>query len=47
MKPVSIKKGTVDIFHTFNFTPTGLKMNCMSKINFLFVITFVSRKIEI
>ncbi len=33
-------------FTTFHFTSTGRKWNCMSKINLLFVITFLSRKIE-
>ncbi len=36
----------MDIFHNLFFTSTGRKGKCMSKINILFVITFVSKKIE-
>ncbi len=33
-------------FTTFHFIPSGWLGNCMSKIKILFVITFVSKKIE-
>ncbi len=47
MNPVSVNRGGKwTFFTTFHFTPTGIKGNCMSKINLLFVITSVSRKIE-
>ncbi len=47
MRPVSINRGGQwTFFTTFLFTTTGIKGNCMSKINLLFVITFVSKKIE-
>ncbi len=47
MRPVSIGRvAKCTSFTTFHFTPTGKKWNCMSKITFIFVINFVSRKIE-
>ncbi len=48
MRPVLInRKGQWTFFTTFNFAPTGRKRNCIFKMYFLFVITFVSRNIPI
>ncbi len=47
MRPVSVNRGGQwTSFTTFHFIPSGWLGNCMSKINLLFVITFVSKKIE-
>jgi len=47
IRPVSIHRvGQCTPFTTFHFTPSGWLGNYMSKIILLFVITFVSRKIE-
>ncbi len=47
IRPVPFNRmGQWTPFTTFQFTPNGRKGNCTSTINILFVITFVSRKIE-